>query len=89
MQFEWDATKATLNVLKHGVSFAEAIAAFGDPLSVTIADPMHSIREERFILFGISEQGRLLTVAHADRDGITRLISARLATRHERLQYES
>lgn len=89
MRFDWDSEKAARNLTKHGVSFAEASTAFGDPLSVTIPDPRHSHGEERFVLFGLSERGRLLVIVHTDRDGTTRLISARLATRHEREQYES
>ena len=89
MQFEWDSEKAARNLAKHGVSFAEASTAFGDPLSVTIADPQHSEDEERFVLFGFSARGRLLAIVHTDRAGTTRLISARLTTRHEREQYEA
>jgi uncharacterized DUF497 family protein len=89
MQFEWDPEKAAQNLVKHGVSFAEASTVFDDPLSVTIADPRHSWDEERLVLFGMSRRGRLLAVFHTDRDGTTRLISARLMTRHEREQYEA
>ena len=77
MRFEWDFEKAARNLAKHGVSFVEASTAFGDPLSVTIADPLHSLSEHRFVLFGMSERGRLLAVVHTDRDGTTRIISAR------------
>jgi uncharacterized DUF497 family protein len=89
MRFEWDSEKAARNVAKHGVSFAEASTAFADPLSVTIPDPRHSWDEERLVLFGVSRRGRLLAVFHTDRDGTTRVISARLMTRHEREQYET
>jgi hypothetical protein len=41
------------------------------------------------VLFGMSRRGRLLAVFHTDRAGTTRLISARLMTRHEREQYEA
>jgi len=88
MNFEWDPEKAERNLEKHGVSFAEASTAFGDPLSVTIPDPRHSVGEDRHVLFGMSERGRHLAVVHTDRAGATRLISARLMTRHERAQYE-
>ena len=88
MNFEWDPEKAERNLSKHGVSFAEASTAFGDPLSVTIPDPRHSLSEERYVLFGMSEGGRLLAVVHTDRAGATRIIGARLMTRHERAQYE-
>jgi uncharacterized DUF497 family protein len=89
MRFAWDPDKAARNLAKHGVSFAEASTAFGDPLSVTIPDPAHSGDEDRFVLFGVSEQGRLLVVVHTGRDATTRIISARIATRHEREQYET
>jgi len=32
--FEWDPDKAAENLSKHGVSFAEAVTAFGGPLSM-------------------------------------------------------
>ena len=86
--FEWDAEKGLGNLEKHGVSFEEAASAFADPLSSTIADPEHSVGEERWILLGLSFTGRLVVVAHTERRDIIRLISARLATRSERRQYE-
>ncbi|HEX7672191.1 MAG TPA: BrnT family toxin, partial [Polyangiaceae bacterium] len=51
MDFEWGPEKAAANLAKHGVSFEEASTAFGDPLSVTIDDPRHSVGEHRFVLF--------------------------------------
>lgn len=42
MEFEWDWTKASTNIAKHGVSFGEATTVFGDPLAITYADPDHS-----------------------------------------------
>ena len=89
LQFEWDPSKAELNLVKHGVSFTEASTIFGDPLSLTIFDPAHSENEDRFIILGTSSAGKLLVVSHACRDDTIRLISARPANRRERLQYES
>ena len=60
-----------------------------DPLSVTYTDPDHSIDEDRFIIIGLSSKNRLLIVAHTDRDGLTRIISAREVASHERKLYES
>ncbi|HVN37127.1 MAG TPA: BrnT family toxin [Myxococcota bacterium] len=88
MHFEWDPDKARANVAKHGVSFEEAIACFRDPLSLTILDPDHSERENRFVLIGQSSTRRLLVVVHTDRGEAIRLISARRATRRERRAYE-
>lgn len=86
--FEWDQAKAKVNLAKHGVSFEQATSAFYDPLSLTIADPMHSVGESRFILIGVSDAGRTLVVAHSDRGQAIRIISARPASRKEKNFYE-
>ena len=86
--FEWDPEKAEANLGKHGVSFAEAVTAFGDPLSMNMPDPDHSETEQRFIVLGMSDRYRLPVVSYTERPPRTRIISARLATRHERRQYE-
>ena len=88
MRFEWDPAKAAENLAKHDVSFQEAATVFRDPLSTTGSDPDHSLDEERFVTFGISTSGRLLVVAHTDRDDTIRIISARLVTPGERSIYE-
>ena len=88
MEFEWDLAKAESNIEKHGVSFAEAMTVFGDPLEVTITDPDHSEGEFRFLSLGRSVHARLLVVAYTERDGRVRLISAREAVPRERRKYE-
>jgi uncharacterized DUF497 family protein len=88
MNSDWDDAKAAANLRKHGVSFEEACTVFADPLAATGADPDHSAGEARWITFDASIVGRLLTVAHCERDGAMRIISARLATRSERRLYE-
>ncbi|HEX4627291.1 MAG TPA: BrnT family toxin [Gemmatimonadales bacterium] len=88
LRFSWDAAKAASNLRKHRVSFPEAATAFGDALSITIPDPDHSVGEERFLLIGLTERGRLVVVAHRERGDEIRLISARPATRGERTTYE-
>jgi uncharacterized DUF497 family protein len=77
------------NLRKHAVSFDEASTAFGDPLALLMSDPDHSQQEERYLLLGMSIRRRLLVVAFAERPPLTRLISARRATRTERKKYES
>jgi uncharacterized DUF497 family protein len=88
MVFEWDPAKAAANLKKHGLSFQEAATVFGDPLSVTFADPDHSRAEDRFITVGHTRRGKAVIVAHVDRVGSVRLISAREATPRERKAYE-
>jgi uncharacterized protein len=86
--FEWDPRKAAENRARHGVTFEEAATVFRDPLSATGADPDHSVDEDRSITFGMSKAGRLLVVAHSDRDDTIRIISARPVTPSERRIYE-
>jgi hypothetical protein len=88
LEFEWDARKAGTNFTKHKVSFQEAATVFGDPLGRIVSDPRHSSGEERYVLLGRSQDQRLLAVMYVDRRDIIRIISARLATRHERRSYE-
>jgi len=70
------------------VSFEEAGTVFGDELSVTIGDPLHSAAEERFVTIGHSHRQRLLVVVHSERGESIRIVSARQATRREREGYE-
>ena len=88
LAFEWDEKKANQNIKKHGVSFEEASTVFGDSLALTIYDPLHSDEEDRFVTLGESEKRRLLVVSFTDREAKIRIISARVATRRERKDYE-
>lgn len=88
MNFEWDPGKAQSNLRKHGVSFPEAATVFGGDSAVTVPDPDHSDDEDRYITIGWSGPGRLLMVAHTDRDNRIRIISARELTPREQRAYE-
>jgi uncharacterized DUF497 family protein len=88
LEFEWDGEKARTNWLKHRVSFDEARTMFGDALAVTVPDPDHSVGEDRLVTIGLGSFGLLLVVAHTERSGIIRIISARPATARERRAYE-
>ncbi len=88
MKFEWDTKKARLKLRKHKVSFEEAATALKDPMAATGADPDHSISEDRYVTFGVSERGRLLVVAHTEDGETIRMISARVASKGERTIYE-
>ena len=85
---EWDPVKAETNLKKHQVSFEEASTVFDDPLFITFLDVDHSVDEERYITIGLSKANRVLLIAHTERQGITRIISARKATKNERRFYE-
>jgi uncharacterized DUF497 family protein len=88
LRFEWDGKKARQNILKHGISFENAATVFGDALSLTIPDPLHSTNEDRFVTIGMTENDILLVVVHAARESAIRIISAREATLRERRNYE-
>ena len=87
--FEFDPDKATVNVRKHGVSFADAEGVFLDSLAIHRDDADGDYDEERYVALGMNNIGQLLVVVYTLRDDNVRLISARRATRRERKQYES
>jgi hypothetical protein len=88
MEFEWDESKATANLKKHGVSFEEAKTVFDNVLAVIFDDEAHSLDEQREIIIGHSRRNRLLLVSFTERPNAIRIISARIATRREREDYE-
>ncbi|MFI5268816.1 MAG: BrnT family toxin [Chloroflexota bacterium] len=89
LSFAWDPEKARTNLAKHGISFEEAGEVFMDPLSITLPDAAHSLSsDDREILVGRSESGQLLVVLHSEMNDDVRIISARRATRRERVAYE-
>jgi hypothetical protein len=88
MDFEWDESKAHANSKKHGVTFWEATEVFGDELSSFVSDPDHSLGQDRFLLFGKSQEGKYLAVSFTERAEIIRIISARHMTPSERKAYE-
>ena len=88
MEFEWDQSKAAINLTKHGISFEQAQTVFDNPLAFIFEDEAHSISEHREIIIGHSERNRLLLISFTERPSAIRIISARLATRKEREDYE-
>ena len=89
MIFEWDDRKNASNNRKHGVSFEEAQTGFFDEKAIEFDDPDHSIKEDRFILLGLSQSLKVLVVCHCYRIDETtiRIISARKATKREQGVY--
>jgi uncharacterized DUF497 family protein len=86
VDFEWDPVKDQGNRAKHRVAFADAVGVFDDPQAVTLDDP-HP-QEERYVTLGLDFLGRVLVVCWAQRGSNIRIISARKATKSERLNYE-
>jgi uncharacterized DUF497 family protein len=88
VSFEWDPAKAEENFRKHGVRFAEAEPVFADDLAITIIDDASDPHEQRFVSIGNGARERPMVVVYCHRGGNIRIISARLASAHERAQYQ-
>lgn len=86
MNYQWDHDKARSNLRKHGIEFADAVSVFADERALTI-DNDHP-EQERFVTLGMDSFGRVLVVVYAYRGDTIRMISARKATPHERIQYQ-
>jgi uncharacterized DUF497 family protein len=86
MNYEWDAAKNVVNQIKHGISFEEARQIFGGDV-LTGVDSRRDYGETRYISIGAIEGLIVIAVVHTDRNGIVRIISARLANRRERQKY--
>ena len=86
MRFEWDEEKNGVNKEKHHISFEAAVDVFYDPYRLDDYDDKHSIDEERRIVIG--KAGKILYVVYTERGtDVIRLISARPATKKERMMY--
>ena len=91
IKFEWDEEKALKNIKKHGVSFEEASTVFYDDFAVQFYDKEHSeLKEDRFLLLGLSNNSRLLMVCNCEKlsGEVLRIISARKATKNEKKFYQ-
>lgn len=88
MKFDWDPDKAAENAAKHGISFDQAIKAFDDPDAIFFADEEHSKGEVREKLLGAADDTGIVLVVFTERQGdVTRIISAREATKREKKVY--
>ncbi len=86
MRFEWDETKNQTNIQKHGVSFETAKRIFDGPV-LSRLDERRDYGEDRSISIGMVEGTAVLVIVYTVREGRFRLISARPASRKERLVY--
>ncbi|EDN66122.1 protein containing DUF497 [Beggiatoa sp. PS] len=90
IKFEWDSTKESKNIKKHGISFEEASSVFYDDFAVQFYDDSHSeLEEDRFLMLGVSNKAKMLMVCYCERQSGNRLriISARKATKNEQKFY--
>ena len=87
MLFEWDENKRQLNLKKHGLDFLDAKLVFWDDYAFTFEDERKDYGEKREITIGMYHGKVLASVCHTDRNGITRIISFRYASKKERSMY--
>ena len=85
--FEWDEVKNQANKKKHHISFETAAKVFQDENRIEYYDEAHSDYEDRYITIGQANNYIIVMVVYTDRDNVTRLISARLATNQEKEEY--
>lgn len=86
VEFEWDDAKDRANIAKHGLGFDRASRIFVGPV-LTFADERDYDGEYREISIGMLESAAIIVVAHTDRQGRFRIVSARPATSRERKRY--
>ena len=86
--YEWDLGKASANLRKHRVDFADAALSLEDPRALTVSDPDAS-GEARYVCLAADPRGRILVTVFAYRDENIRIISSRKASRGEQRRYEA
>ena len=86
MAFVWDEKKAASNLRKHGIEFGFAIRVFNDPNQFEWPDDRFEYGEERFNVVGLVDGSEIL-VTYTMRGDDIRILSARMANRHEREDY--
>lgn len=87
MDITWDPNKADTNFKKHGIRFSDAEMVLYDSFAMTIEERIVA-NELRYVTVGTDAVGRILAVVFSYRSDSIRVISARKATRKERVQYE-
>jgi uncharacterized protein len=87
--FVWDDEKARNNPTKYnGITFQQSAEAFFDPFLIVVDASRNE--EARDAVIGLDARWNLLYVVHIEREeNIIRIISARKATRQERVEYEN
>jgi uncharacterized protein len=75
--FDWDKANSA-HIARHDVTQEEAEEVFRDPQQITYQDVQHSTKnEQRAIIIGKTEQGRLLYQVFTIRKKKVRVISSR------------
>ncbi len=86
--FEWDKGNVDKSYQKHGITPNEAEEVFLDKDILLLEDIEHSQQEKRIEAIGKVAKGSILFLAFTVRKDKIRIISARVANKKERRQYE-
>jgi uncharacterized protein len=87
--FEWDRANRTKSEVKHGFSVADVESIFTSPLLFAghIVEPVSS--EKRYLLLGVTADGRYAAVVFTRRGEKLRPISCRAMRRKEKETYDA
>ena len=88
ISFVWNQSKANINIKNHKVTFEQAAEVLFDPfVRIIDASPKEEVRDAAI---GMDKNWNLLFVVHVfiENDFI-RIVSARKATSHEKVNYEN
>lgn len=86
LRLEWDESKRSANLAKHGLDFADAALVLESHYRWDV--PVIRNNEERTLSFSyVMNRLAVLTVVHADRGGVVRIISFRPASELETEAY--
>lgn len=85
VSFEWNQANLT-HIQRHAATYNECEDIFYDQ-PVFFYDDKHSQKEERFLVYGSTQSGRLLVLIFTIRQSAIRIITARDQNRKEKQAY--
>ncbi len=87
--FDWDDANVYKNEKKHGLNYKLIEEVFFNEPLLIIEDFSHSYEECRCVAFGRDNNNNKIMVVFTVRDGLIRVISARVMTKKEKKFYEN
>ena len=86
--YEWDEKKRLSNIKKHSLDFVDAVMVFEDANRLVYEDKRKDYSETRYRTIGSLKGIVIIVIVYTDRTSKTRIISARVANKKERVIYE-
>ena len=83
--FEWDEGNLS-HIRKHNVEYSECENVFYDE-PIFFYDESHSLEEDRFLIYGVTDAKKELTLVFTVRKDKIRVITARNQSRREKQAY--